>query len=231
MYKLIVDNIVVDVVKKLRYVRYIPELNKVVITTSSSAHGVCGSDNKTFYALPRAEVPQEKSYWKIVTAVKICEKEYEELKAALKTNSLVASNHVLTLERNRKLTELSEACSRAIISGFSCTLSDGKKHHFRLTIEDQLNLVDVQREFDAGTEKIVFHATNELCQLYNRQDIQTILHNAASLKKHETTYFNVLKNCIYSINDLETIRSIKYGDNIQDLPIDSSMIDSFKELL
>ena len=231
MYKLIVDNIVVDVVNKLRYVRYIPELNKVVITTAASAHGVCGSDNKTFYALPQVIVPKEKSYWKVARAIKICEKEYNELKSALKTNDFVTPDYLLEAERTQKITELSNACKEAIISGFSCKLSDGKNHHFKLTIEDQLNLVDIQKEFDSGAEKIIFHATNELCYPYSRDDIKIILTEASAHKRHQTTYFNILKNCIYTIYDLETIKAIKYGDNVKDLPVSITIDTTVEELL
>ena len=231
MYKLIVDNIVVDVVNKLRYVRDIPELNKIVITTAASAHGICGSDNKTFYALPQVTVPQEKSYWKVATAVKICEKEYEELKSALKRHAVIVPDYILKLEREKKICELSESCNHTIISGFNCVLSDGKIHHFKLTIEDQLNMFDIQRELDAGAEKIVFHATNEICQGYSREDIQIILTAAATHKRHQTTYFNILKNCIYNIYDIETIKAIKYGDNIKDLPVSITIDTTVEELL
>lgn len=231
MYKLLVDNIVVDVVKKLRYVRYIPELNKVVVTTAASAHGICGSDNKTFYALEEAKVPDEKSYWKVATTIKICEKEYNELKSALKTNNVVVSNYLLDIERRRKISELSDACNHTITSGFKCVLSDGREHHFKLTIEDQLNLVDVRREFENGAEKIVFHATDEMCQAYTRADIQVILQSAVSHKKHHTTYFNILKNCIYNIYDFDIINSIKYGDNIEDLPVELTVDNTIKELI
>lgn len=231
MYKLIVNNIVVDVVKKLRYVRYIPELNKVVITTAPSAHGVCGSDNKTFYALPQVAVPQEKSYWKVATAVKICETEYNELRAALKTNNVIVPDYLFDIERTRKISELSKACNNKITSGFSCLLSDGKLHHFKLTIEDQLNMFDIQKELDAGAEQIIFHATNELCKAYSREDIQIILTSAKEHKLHETTYFNILKNCIYNMYDIETIKAIQYGDSIKDLPVSITIDTAVKELL
>lgn len=231
MYKLIVDNIVVDVVNKLRYVRYIPELNKVVITTAASAHGICGSDNKTFYALPQVIVPQEKSYWKVATPVKICEKEYNELRSALKTQNTVVPDYVLDTVRTRKISELSKSCNSTIISGFNCLLSDSKIHHFKLTIEDQLNMFDLQRELDAGSEKIVFHATDEVCQAYSREDIQTILTAATTHKRYQTTYFNILKNCIYNIYDVETIKAIKYGDNVKDLPVSTTIDTTVEELL
>lgn len=231
MYKLIIDNIVVDVVKKLRYVRYIPELNKVVVTTAAAAHGICGSDNKTFYALPKVAIPQEKSCWKVATPIKISNKEYEQLKSALEIHGSVTSNHMLELERERKISELSDSCNQVIISGFRCVLSDGKSHHFRLTIEDQLNMFDIQKELDAGADQIIFHATNEICKAYSREDIQTILTAATEHKRYETTYFNILKNCIYNIYDLETISAIQYGDSIEALPVSITVDNTVKELL
>ena len=40
----------------------------------------------------------------------------------------------------KKIADMSEACRNAIIAGFDVLLSDGKPHHFSMTIEDQLNI-------------------------------------------------------------------------------------------
>lgn len=228
MYKLIVDNIVVDVVKKLRYVRYIPELNKIVVTSAASAHAVCGSDNKTFYAIPEVTLPHKKSHWKTATIIEIGNAEYLELKKALKQGGKVTSNSLLNIERAKKISQMSDCCNSAIISGVCCVLSDGKEHHFKLTVEDQLNMIDLQRELDSGAEQIVFHATDETCKAYSREDIQKILQAAALHKKQQTTYFNLLKGYIKEVTDLEILKSITYGEKIRN----SSTLDSaIQELL
>ena len=231
MYKIVVNNIVVDVVKKLRYIRYIPELNRVVVTTASAAQAICGSNNKTFYALPNISIHKKKAHWPVATIIHISESEYEELKYALSKDNNVVSDYVLDNVRKEKVAELSTYCKEAIISGFTCMLSDKREHHFKLTIEDQINLLDVQREFDSGAETIIFHATNELCQVYSRSDIEIILTEASLHKKKQTTYFNVLKNCIYNIYDIETIKAIKYGDSIKELPVSIIVDSSIEELL
>ena len=231
MYKIVVNNIVVDVVKKLRYIRYIPELNRVVVTTASAAQAICGSDNKTFYALPNISIHKKKAHWPVANIIHISESEYEELKYALSKYNNVVSDYVLDKVRKEKVAELSTYCKEAIISGFTCMLSDKQEHHFKLTIEDQINLLDVQREFDSGAETIIFHATNELCQVYRRPDIEIILTAAAFHKKKQTTYFNVLKNCIYNIYDMDVIKAIKYGDSVTELPVKLNITQDIKELL
>ena len=231
MYKLIVVNVVVDIVKKLRYVRYIPELNKVVITTAASAHGVCGSDNKTFYALPQVAVPQEKSYWKTVTLIKINETEYHHLEASLKKYDKVPSSSYIAHLRSRKIKEMSTCCNEAIIAGFSCVLSDGAAHHFRLTIEDQLNLIDIERQILQGCSAVLFHSTDNVCTLFSAEDLSVILTAATNHKQYHTTYFNLLKHCINSIEDADVIEGIHYGIDLLALPISMNIKQTVRNCL
>ena len=100
MYKIIYNNLVIDVVKKLRYVKYIPEFKKVLPVSAIDAHGICGSDNKTFYALFNVKIPEEKSYWKKVTFIKIDEAEYLDLQDKL--HKKYVYSHQIKLKKSQK---------------------------------------------------------------------------------------------------------------------------------
>lgn len=51
MYKLVYNNMVVDLIKKLQYVRYMKNSKRWIGTDSQSANGIMGSDNNTIYRL------------------------------------------------------------------------------------------------------------------------------------------------------------------------------------
>ena len=231
MYKLVSNGLIVDVVKKLRYVKYIPELKKITLTSYSSAHGVCGSDNKTFYALSHNNVPKEKSYWKRVECVEIDYEEYKSLKESLKVGSPIHENHFIVESKNNKILEMSSKCNESIVNGFVCKLSDGKECHFRLTIEDQMNLLDIQKEIEMGHQTILFHSTKEMCKLFSIEDATLICEEASKHRRYHTTYFNLLKFIINNISDKEFIDNIKYGDDIKSMSIKYGLYDCVKNII
>ena len=231
MYKLIVNNLVVDVVKKLRYVKYIPELNRVVLTSKASADGVCGSNNKTFYSLAPDNTASRMLKWKTVTIFEIQEKEYKTLSSALKISEFVNIDSYIQHVREKKINEMSAVCRQSIIEGFSCRLSSSNaEKHFSLTIEDQLNLVDIEREINQGASNVIYHSTNNVCELFSSTDMMTIIKEASKHKKYHTTYFNVLKYCINNIEDIDVINNITYGVDIHRLPLPGAVLNNIEKI-
>ena len=51
MIKILYNNMVLDINKNERYVRYIPEIDRFVSSSRDSANGILGSDNNTVYHL------------------------------------------------------------------------------------------------------------------------------------------------------------------------------------
>lgn len=231
MYKIIVDNVIVDVIKKLRYVRYIPELNRTVVTSPASAQAICGSDSKTFYTESEDLLPPNKSNWKVGTYIKISEAEYNFLSNTLKTVGKVQSDFELQSARKSKISELSDCCKKSIIDGFTCTLSDNKEHHFRLTLEDQLNLIDLEREITNGAKEVLFHSTDNMCKMFLSEDICTVLYHASKHKQKQTTYFNLLKYVINNMTDIESINKISYGVEVDSISEDLKLSDDLFRLL
>lgn len=231
-YKIVLDNIVVDVVKNIRYIRYLSNSRRIVPTDKSSAHGVCGSDNRTYYALQGRVVPAEKQHWPVVTVSKISEQDYNYYKTKLGAKEKVYSNlNALNLVRETKLQELSAACKSAIEAGVSITLSDNAEHMFRMTLEDQLNLVDIEDALNNGAKEVIYHETNQVCRWFSAQDMRTIIYKLRVHKNHHTTYYNLLKHCIINMYSIDEIRSLSYGVDLLTLNVSDDILSIVKERL
>lgn len=128
----------------------------------------------------------------------------------------IAPEEEVTIEylKNSKINEMSIACNKAITNGFDVVLSDGETYHFSLTIQDQLNLIMLSAMVSAGETVIPYHADGELCRYYSCQDISTISAAATAHKTYHITYFNSLKSWIDSLDNIQDIASVRYGDQI-----------------
>ena len=78
MYKIMSNNMVVDLAKTLHYVRYLKNSKRWIGTDSQSAHGIMGSDGNTVYHLQgrKCICPEE---LKMVEVYEISEEEYAAL--------------------------------------------------------------------------------------------------------------------------------------------------------
>lgn len=93
MIKIIYNNMILDINKNERYVKYIPEVNRFISTSKDFANGVLGSDNNTVYHLAgtynnfiintktvRVEVISEEEYEEIASKMIIQKTEESNLK-------------------------------------------------------------------------------------------------------------------------------------------------------
>lgn len=118
-----------------------------------------------------------------------------------------------TIKAN-KTAEMSSACRAAIVAGFDVTLSDGKDHHFSLTVEDQLNLNALFGLLAAGAEQVPYHADGETCVYFTATDMQTVVQEATAHKTYHESYFNSLKAYIASKRTAAAVNAIEYGTEI-----------------
>lgn len=118
-----------------------------------------------------------------------------------------------TIKAN-KTAEMSAACRAAIVAGFDVTLSDGKDHHFSLTVEDQLNLNALFGLLAAGAEQVPYHADGETCVYFTAADMQTVVQEATAHKTYHESYFNSLKGYIASKRTAAAVNAIEYGTEI-----------------
>lgn len=133
-------------------------------------------------------------------------------------DNVVDSDSIITLDylKTQKIKEMSYYCNQAIVNGFDVELSDGRTHHFSLTVQDQLNLITLSSLAASGVDNIPYHADGELCEFFSVNDIQTIVKAATELKTYHTTYYNSLKLFIQSLVDRDDVANVIYGANIPD---------------
>lgn len=107
------NNMVVDLLEELRYVRYIDTTGRCVLTDKFSANGIIGSDGNTVYHLlntdgvfpeatksVRLEVTDEETYRALAASQTAAQNETVELK------NRVSSLEALVEQQNQLLTQL-----------------------------------------------------------------------------------------------------------------------------
>ena len=214
MYKVIYNDLIIDVLKKPKYVRYLARSQRSIITDYSSAQGVLSSNNKEIYSLAEKEIPEGKT-WKRVTLQKISEWEYTSLKKSLSLGERIIGNeNILLITRSDKISELSADCNKKIINGIDILLSDGKYHYFGLTLEDQVNLMILENEILNGKKSILYHESGKELEYFSAEDIMTLITESKKHKNYHTVYFNMLRESINKMDDISEIKKIKYGDKI-----------------
>lgn len=227
MFKVIYNDIVIDLVKTVKWVRCLKKSKRIVNTDKSSAHGFYGSDDKTVYILEGKYCPPDKNF-KVVRLVPITEGEYNELYDKLLNKVLIQANLVkLRAAKVAKIEELSQVCNQKITEGVSVLFNDGYYHNFRLTVEDQINIAALESQLAAGATKLLYHETNKVVELFDADDIQRLVQAANKHRLYHTTYFNILKHCINNMYNIEEVNGVQYGDSIDKFDVS----DDIKKLL
>ncbi len=209
-YKIIKDNKIIDVVRNPKFVRFLPYGHKA-LTDRLSAHGIVGSDNQTIYSFNGPVLVDTVA----VSIKEIDNEEFNRLFSLLNSGQEVCADESILLNTKRiALRALSSACKKHITAGFSVTLLDGNSYKFSLTAEDQLNLLNFENQLANGVDTFIYHADNQPCRIFVREDILLII---AAYRKHvlyHTTYFNAAKQYINMLTDISTINAFTYGMDI-----------------
>ncbi len=209
MYKIILDGKVIDIVKAPHFFRVLPT-GHVAFTDKTSAQGIVGSDNKTLYAFSKL-ANKELS---VVAIEEITTEEFNRLQSLLNSNSSDDSNSDLAKAKQRTIKRISSLCKSKITDGFSVKLTDGKTYDFKLTTDDQLNLILLENQLNAGSTNFLYHATNQPCRFFSREDMTRIIAAFKRYVQYHTTYFNVAKQYINSLTDLTKINKFTYGTDV-----------------
>lgn len=213
MYKIIQNDKVVDVVQIPRFVSFLAS-GHIALTDKTSAQGIVGSDDKTVYSFK----PAARTGVQVVTIKEINAEEFSRLQGLLNSNQEVSADETALAKAKRDMiTCLSSICKNKIIAGFSIILSDGEEYSFKLTTEDQLNIMSIEGQLNAGAETFIYHATNQPCKFFSREDMTKIINAFKRYTLYHTTYFNVAKQYINSLVDIEKVNTFSYGTDVSEV--------------
>lgn len=209
MYKIIQDDKVLDVVKNPIFIRVL-ESGHIAITDKTSATGIVGSDGETIYHFtPKND--------QSVSICNISAEEFKRLKDLLNAGQIISADETaLEKAKRAKISSLSNTCKNKINSGFSVDLSEGNCK-FKLTVEDQLNLMSIESQITNGENTFIYHATDKPCQVYLREDMIKIIRAYKAYILYHTTYFNAAKQYIRSLTDLEKVNLFTYGEDVSSI--------------
>ena len=123
--------------------------------------------------------------------------------------------YVPTLDevKKSKINELSRICNQSIINGVDVEI-DGVIEHFSYKDEDQVNIKEI---FDLAVQTDVpmyYHADGASCKLYTVEQIIALYSTASTNKMHHTTYFNQLKLYVETLETIDEVNSVVYGQEL-----------------
>ena len=210
MYKIIQNNLVIDVVKIPCFVRFLPH-GHIAITDKLSAQGIVGSDDTTIYSF------SANKDFSTVSIEEISDTEFNRLNSLLNSGiSISADETALAKAKQDKIKHLSNICNNNITTGFSVKLSDGNLYSFKLTTEDQLNLMNLENQLILGAETFIYHATDQPCRFFSKEDMNKIIRAFKNYTLYHTTYFNIAKQYIKALTDIEKVQLFTYGTDVSE---------------
>lgn len=112
-----------------------------------------------------------------------------------------------------KIKSLSETCERLIINGVDVMIGVTTQH-FSYSLGDQNN---IDQAFTLAVQtglSVPYHCDDGNCTLYSVEDITKIYVAEKSNLTHHQTYFNQLKQYVKSLNDIELVNNVNYGDKL-----------------
>jgi hypothetical protein len=115
---------------------------------------------------------------------------------------------------NLKIKAMKRACQQAIYAGFDVEWEDHTTSHFSMTEQDQLNLMELSTMIASGMPSLPYHADGETAKFYTVEEAQKIINASTKHKMYHTSYFNCLKQYIQSLETIEEVAAITYGDTI-----------------
>ena len=209
MYKVMYDGMIIDILPEIKYAKYMKKSKKTYVTSRSSANCILASNGKDRYHLLGVPYP-EGCDLKTVTVAKISEKEYEQLTENLNIEN---SFTILGLRaiKKKKISELRSICDNNILNGVHIMLSDGNIHHFTMSIEDQLNLLEIRHLISIGEESFIYHETGGEYMDFTADDMNRIIDATFQHKQKHLLHFNKLKKYINQLDNFDSINNVDYS--------------------
>lgn len=121
--------------------------------------------------------------------------------------------YVPTLEdiKAMKINELSAICENQILNGVDVEI-EGEIEHFSYKLEDQNEL---KSAFDLALQtgmSVPYHSDGNGCKLYTVEQITSLYIAQQTNLTHNKTYFNQMKMYINTLDDMEVVKRITYGE-------------------
>lgn len=205
MYKVIYNESVIDILKEIKYAKYMTKSKRIYVTDRFNFNCILASNNVEGYHLNGVPYPTG-SNMKTVSLIEMSNAEIDEL---MESNDTVDTG--LRAMRKVKIQELREHCNKAIVAGVNVMLSDNEYHHFALTIEDQLNLLEIQNLILMGENKIMYHETNGIHREFSVEDMSKIILSANRHKNDQLLHFNMLKKYVNQLTSIDAISAVDYN--------------------
>ena len=209
MYKVIYENVIIDVLKEVRYAKYLTNSKRTIITNSTSANCIIASNRRDKYHVNGMPYPKGCNL-KTVSLIKISEDEYIKLMETVTAEDNFVGQGILNMKK-AKIEEMRDVCNREILEGVSVVLSDNDVHHFTMSLEDQLNLLEIRYLIDNGQDIFIYHETNGANKEYHSNDMKLIINALFENKQKHLLHFNRLKQYITSLTNAESVSAVQYG--------------------
>lgn len=223
MYKIIYQNIIIDVMKMIKYCKYLQRANRTLLCDKTSANCIVSSDGSQVYHL--VGTPSMPEGYKSVEIVQIDKAEYDYLQSII-TKGEPLDVDLLTA-RKSKIAEMSAMSERIIHAGTDITLSDGNTYHFSFSDQDQyqigflatsaktaLMLETMGLPTNETGKDYPWHADGKDCIFYSREDMIMIGTTMQNYITYHNSYFHALRNYIEQMNNPLKIIEIKYGTEV-----------------
>lgn len=219
MYKILYNNITIDVLKKPIYCKYLKS-GRTLRTDKTSASCIVSSDGSQVYHI--AGTPFLTENHKSVEIIPIDKAEYDYLQSLIARGESLETD--LLTARETKIAEMSETSEKTIYAGADITLSDGVTYHFSFDSHDQTQIGFIATaaknaamlEFmglptnETGKD-YPWHADGGDCIYYSREDMITIGTTMQKYITYHNSYFHALRNYIQSMNNPLKIVDVYYG--------------------
>ena len=223
MYKILYNNITIDVIKKPIYCRYIASSKRTLRTDKVSANCIVSSDGSQVYHL--AGTPAMPDEYKSVQLIPIDKAEYDYLQSLITKGESLETD--LITARFNKIAEMSATSERVIHAGTDITLSDNITYHFSFSDQDQFQIgflataaknAAILESMGAPTgetgKDYPWHADGGDCIFYSRQDMITIGTAMQNYITYHNSYFHAMRNYINAITNPLVIVELYYGAEV-----------------
>lgn len=219
MYKVVYKNVIIDILQKPIYCKYMNSGRKLR-SEAVSANCIVSSDGSCVYHLAGTHAMPEE--YKTVELISIDKSEYDYLSSLILTGEPFAFD--LSEIRAKKIEEVSTVSEKTIHAGTNVTLSDGVTYHFSFSDQDQFQIgflataarnAAVLESIGAPTnetgKEYPWHADGGDCIFYSRQDMILIGTAMQNYITYHNSYFHALRNYINALTNPLAIVDLFYG--------------------